>query len=511
MINIKVNRAYYIEAEAPVGFLFTGGVCNNAVPGWACPKPTTAGSFSAVGGGTSTNMKSLNAEQRESFSEKFLNNQGEDALGLRVGRSTRCVSVDRTGKVDGNLDLGVMRSGDVKLDKTEVRVTLDLGDVENSIKEMHIKDDNGEGGNRRLSILQRLLSVFSNDNDNENQQSLQDRILRGATHLGNNRYLLQDSDQYAIGVVTSEVLASSLDVALAANGVELDHIMHKDVILSLESSQASEVVADGEEAFEESNAASSSFSSSSSSSSSASDGASDSDVHDKSEGLRRNLATNDNSNTRPNNNNNGNSSTRPNNSQPTYNSRNPAPRRQNRLTVDLEVWGHYPPQLNVDFDYIVQDSINAQTDAIRAELVDYNANCEDQTELVADHGYVMDDFEEIYSNKGVTSNTRMKRERNAARQQQLLQGEDSSTTLDDAVMAASEEVESKVFRTACSNEIKLPEYFEESLKTIEATKVEAVTILEEPSATPFTMIGILAALMVVMLVGAFFVFRMGEF
>jgi hypothetical protein len=33
MINIKINRTYYIEAKAPAGYLFTGGVCNNAIPG----------------------------------------------------------------------------------------------------------------------------------------------------------------------------------------------------------------------------------------------------------------------------------------------------------------------------------------------------------------------------------------------------------------------------------------------------------------------------------------------
>ena len=44
-------------------------------------------------------------------------------MGLRTGQSSRCVSVDRTGRVDGNLDLRVMKVGDVKLDKTEVRMT----------------------------------------------------------------------------------------------------------------------------------------------------------------------------------------------------------------------------------------------------------------------------------------------------------------------------------------------------------------------------------------------------
>jgi uncharacterized membrane protein YgcG len=496
MINIKINRAYYIEAEAPAGFLFTGGVCNDAVPGWRCPKPA---SYSAVG--EIASMKTL-SQDHESYGDKFINNGGEDALGLSVGRSMRCVSVDRTGKVSGNLDLGVMRVGDVKLDKTEVRMTLDLGDVEKSVAEIvdssaEEEHEKGSEGRRSRSLFLRAVqSVFSpkQQQQSSSSASLQDRILHHATHLGNGRYLLQESDQYAIGVVAAEVLASSLDDPLAARNVELDHISPKEVILSISSLNASNNQETVEESDSEEAAASVDSSSSSSSASSASNGsastgtASYSAAHDKSEGLRRSLAE-------------GSSNTRPTNTQPTYNSRNPAPRRQNRLTIDLEVWGHYPPQLNVDFDNIVQESINAQTDAIRAELVDYNTNCEDQTEKVSDHGFVLDDFEEIHSNKGVVTNTRTKRERNAAQQ---------AAAGDDAMAASEETVSGGVFRTACSKEIKLPEYFEESLKTVKATKVEAVTILEEPSAAPVAMIGVLAALMVVVLIGAFFVFRMGE-
>jgi hypothetical protein len=435
MINIKVNRAYYIEAEAPVGYLFTGGVCNNAVTGWRCPRPKVE-SFAAVGE-AGISMKSIQ-EDRISLGEKFANG-GEDALGLRTGRSLRCVSVDRTGRVDGNLDLGVMRAGDVKLDKTEVRMSLDLGDVGGNVADVLKNEEAHEKGSGR-SLLRAIKSMFSQEAKLES--SLQDRILRQAAHLGHGRYLLNEDDRYSIGVVAAEILASSLDVSLAANNVQLDHISPKDVILSLGPS---------------SNSA-------------------------KKEGLRQ-LAN----------------STRPTNQQPVYNSRNPAPRRQNRLTIDLEVWGHYPPQLNVDFDYIVQDSINRETETIREELIGYNANCEDQIEKVDDHGYVLDDFEEIHSNKGVVSNTRMKRERNAAEE-----------ALEAVDQLEESEVSGGVFRTACSNDVKLPEYFEKSLETIKATKVEAVSILEEPSETPWMIIGVLAGLMVVMLFGSFFVFRLGK-
>ena len=128
MINIKVNRAYYLQATAPVGYLFTGGVCNDSVPGWTCPKPKN--SNVAV-----PSMKSLH-ELRLSYSDRFAHNGGEDALGLRTGRTAKFVSVDRTGRADGNLDLGVMKVGDVKLDKTEVRMTLDLDDVDGSVKDI---------------------------------------------------------------------------------------------------------------------------------------------------------------------------------------------------------------------------------------------------------------------------------------------------------------------------------------------------------------------------------------
>lgn len=67
-----------------------------------------------------------------------------------------------------------------------------------------------------------------------------------------------------------------------------------------------------------------------------------------------------------------------------------------------------------------------------------------------------------------------------------------------------------VFRVACSNEIKLPEYFEKSLETIEITKIETV-IMQEPSETPVMIIAVMASLMVVVLIGGFLVFRMGEY
>jgi len=43
-------------------------------------------------------------------------------------------------------------------------------------------------------------------------------------------------------------------------------------------------------------------------------------------------------------------------------------RNGGKLAVNLLVRGHYNRDLNVDFDYVVQDSINRQTHAIRRQL-----------------------------------------------------------------------------------------------------------------------------------------------
>eukprot|EP00804_Cyclotella_cryptica_P000418 CCRYP_020910-RB/>CCRYP_020910-RB protein AED:0.02 eAED:0.02 QI:301/1/1/1/1/1/2/962/712 len=469
MIDIKVNRAYFIQAEAPAGYLFTGGVCNDDIPGWKCPS-------TSIERDTPDAADSIKALQndRVTYANNFMNG-GENALGLRQGRSIRCVSVNRTGRVDGTLDLGVMKVGDVLLDHTEVRLSLDLANVENSLVNVTKKDvdqdqtqqqQQGQDGpqeGRQRSLMHSLLSVFSGQSSTDASLLLEERLLRHATHIGNGRYLLNEDDRYAIGVVAAEVLASSLDERLAKNMVELDHISPKEVVLTI---APKEKTADNDN-----------------SGAYAGESYVASNVHDKGEGnnrLLRNATTTTNTNS-------ANS-----NKRPVMNSRNPTPRRTNRLTVDLEVWGHYPPQLNVDFDYIVQDSINRETEIIREELKDYNTNCDDQTEKVYDHGYLLNDFEEIHSNKGVTTNRKRK------------------GPLDEEESEEQVSTEGGVFRTACSNDVKLPDYFEKSLEEIKVTTVGKVLILEEPSETPVLVIGLLVALLVVMVIGGFFIFRMGE-
>ena len=55
--------------------------------------------------------------------------EAEMELGVQEGRSERCVSVDREGRPDSNLDIGVFKVGNMWFDDTEVELKLDLVDA----------------------------------------------------------------------------------------------------------------------------------------------------------------------------------------------------------------------------------------------------------------------------------------------------------------------------------------------------------------------------------------------
>ena len=76
-------------------------------------------------------------------------------------------------------------------------------------------------------------------------------------------------------------------------------------------------------------------------------------------------------------------------------------RNGGKLAVNLLVKGHYTRNLNVDFDYIVQDSINRQTHAIRRQLTMFNQNCRDQTTKIVDQGFSLEDFLVVHTSRGV--------------------------------------------------------------------------------------------------------------
>mmetsp|Transcript_9352 Transcript_9352/g.13912 ORF Transcript_9352/g.13912 Transcript_9352/m.13912 type:complete len:722 (+) Transcript_9352:128-2293(+) len=120
----------------------------------------------------------------------------------------------------------------------------------------------------------------------------------------------------------------------------------------------------------------------------------------------------------------------------------------NELAVAMQVHGHYSPPPDLDFDFIVQDSINRDTDAIRRSLRDYNDNCRDQTSKVKNEGFSVEDFAEIHSMNGALQNR--------------VKGKNSPKPV------------GGVFRQSCAESKFLPSYFETSLKELKARKVSEV-------------------------------------
>ena len=120
----------------------------------------------------------------------------------------------------------------------------------------------------------------------------------------------------------------------------------------------------------------------------------------------------------------------------------------NELAVAMQVHGHYEPPPELDFDFIVQDSINRDTDNIRRSLREYNDNCRDQTGKVVNQGFSVEDFAEIHSVNGALKNR--------------VKGKNSPRPM------------GGVFRQSCSENNVLPSYFETSLKELKARKVSEV-------------------------------------
>ena len=120
----------------------------------------------------------------------------------------------------------------------------------------------------------------------------------------------------------------------------------------------------------------------------------------------------------------------------------------NELAVAMQIHGHYVPPPLLDFDYMVQDSINRDQDNIRRNLRDYNDACRDQTSKVNNEGFSVEDFAEIHTMNGALQNR--------------VKGKNSPKPM------------GGVFRQSCAEDKFLPSYFETSLKELKARKVSEV-------------------------------------
>ena len=325
----ELNRYYMVSLTAPSELLFTSGVCNNDIEGWGCNEET------AIEGRDRRKLLKVQGRVLE---------ESQVPVGIRTGRSTSCVFVNNLGEVEESLSFGVMREGDTSNVETNVALVLEF-DEQTSTPQR----------SRHLSEIMRRATVVDEVDDG---------------HHITTRYLLADEDRLAIGTVTAEVTATALDSRLANNGVHLDSVDPKEVIMS---------------------------------------------------------------NTRP------------------KDGDNALAAAQAKLAVGMEIRGHYSPPPNLDFDYIVQDSINRDTATIRRGLREYNRNCRDQTTKV-NQGSQVTDFEAVVSTSGAA-----RPGRGGGR----------------PVSTSGGEIKN-VFSTACSSDFLVPPYFETSLKDIETRDLSEV-------------------------------------
>jgi len=157
-----------------------------------------------------------------------------------------------------------------------------------------------------------------------------------------------------------------------------------------------------------------------------------------------------------------------------------------QLAVAMEIRGHYSPPPELDFEYVVEDSINRDTTKIRRDLRQFNDNCRSQTLKTRQGGMGEDDFNAVVSTSG------------AKRGQKK--------DLDEM---------DNVYSTACGAELLVPDYFETSLKEVGARDAKdpfkgfTVTIrAEEARLLADWAVGPVAGIAgLIVLLAGFFVFR----
>eukprot|EP00984_Skeletonema_dohrnii_P017982 scaffold8297_cov107-Skeletonema_dohrnii-CCMP3373.AAC.5 len=136
LVDIKVDRSYYINVKAPTGYLLTGGVCSDDDEFGDWRKCDDSGILEGLssydgGGGRVQQQQGQNDATTQQQQQQLLEElwqHSETKLGIPEGRSSKCVSVDQDGLVDSTLDIGVMRLGDTNTFVVGYNVILDRDD-----------------------------------------------------------------------------------------------------------------------------------------------------------------------------------------------------------------------------------------------------------------------------------------------------------------------------------------------------------------------------------------------
>ena len=212
LVDIRVNRSYFIWAKAPEGYLLTGGVCNDDIPGKECPSSSAKlfafgynrRRFLRGGGSNNKNRILQRGNTIPSQGGKMATfTENEIELGVTEGRSIRCTTVDRQGMPDSRLDIGAMRGGDIEFASTEVDLKLNLikPELVNGKKRRRLRDGE-EDGEEELSLLE-LIQESVLEGLHHGGRDLQSQMVK--IEDGGYSYELKEEDKTAIGKVTSEV------------------------------------------------------------------------------------------------------------------------------------------------------------------------------------------------------------------------------------------------------------------------------------------------------------------
>ena len=98
LTNIRVARSYYIQVSAPMGYLFTGGVCNDDIVGWECPI------YNSNDNNVANNNTDTNSRHRRRRRRLV---EDESTLAAGTGTGTLITNPNATEPSDRDLDIGI--------------------------------------------------------------------------------------------------------------------------------------------------------------------------------------------------------------------------------------------------------------------------------------------------------------------------------------------------------------------------------------------------------------------
>jgi hypothetical protein len=198
-------------------------VCNDDVTGWECEYNYASDAFAAGAYGGGGRRMGHNFSPRELQPTNNVANgtegdvvevvnpnaklpsERELELGVREGRSSNCVSVDRAGVPDARFDLGAMRVGDHDFDDAEVVLGVNMINIQRKLQR---STPSGSDGRSLIGHIRRRIMERYNGRDLSSRE-------KERNSDGLMVYDLASDEEEAIGEVTAEVTLSCARVDIS--------------------------------------------------------------------------------------------------------------------------------------------------------------------------------------------------------------------------------------------------------------------------------------------------------